>query len=339
MPVPVVDEVWLARDVRRTLDLTSEPSLTFLARGEYSLNFLLLETPQPLVVRVITGSQIGLSLADQVRYEARALQVLEASGRTPRLWAMQPEASEPGMPYLVESYLPGRPLDYATDLEAAARCMATIHQLPVPDDHGLQMHEHPGPSILRESREWAAAYLEWPEASSQSRMALQHAFEIVERDSQEAEAIFDRPDLVIVNYDLNTHNFIVDPSDQSVSLVDWEKARIAPAVQDLAHFLLPTTTLWRTDTACLLTPQQETMFLDTYLAIRSHLDQWLFTAQLAQMRRLIALRAVSWCSWAVVTAAQGGRAISNEETLERSRTYLEPAFLDEMFDTRNSANA
>ncbi|MDQ3547612.1 MAG: hypothetical protein M3439_02230, partial [Chloroflexota bacterium] len=53
--------------------------------------------------------------------------------------------------------------------------------------------------------------------------------------------------------------------------------------------------------------------------------------QLAMMRRLIALRAVTWRAWAVVGAAAGTRASVSDETLTCIRMYLAPAFLRSLF--------
>lgn len=331
MTAPEIDLNVLASEVHRVVGLDSEPSMRFLARGEHSINYLIEGTSEPLVIRCVTGSQIGLPLDEQVRYESRALGLLETSARTPRFIAAQPDTRELPFPFLVESYFAGGPLDYANDLEGAAHCVADIHQVAVPPDHGLQVHRDPGPSIVTESRGWAEPYLSWSDGPRASQEALQRAFASVEADLEQAATIFAEPDLVFVNYDLNTHNFIVHPADRFVALVDWEKARVAPAVQDLAHFLLPTTTLWRVATATQLAQEQEMRFLDTYLATRPHLDRERFMAQLEQMKRLIALRAVSWCSWAVVTIDAGTRAIANVETIERSRMYLDPAFLDRLF--------
>ena len=333
MTAPEINRNVLAREVQRIVGPDVASTMRFLARGEYSINYLTGTPEELLVVRIVTGSQIGLSLPEQVLYESRALNLLEDSGRTPRVVAVQPDSSELPFPFFIESYLPGTPLDYATDLDASACCIADIHQVAVPVEHGLQVHRDPGPSILEESRTWAEEYLNWAEGPRASRAALRRAFAVIEADLAQAAAIFAEPDLVFVNYDLNTHNFIVRPDDCFVSLVDWEKARVAPAVQDLAHFLLPTTTLWRTSTATRLTPAQEARYLNTYLAARPHLDRDRFMLQLAQMRRLIALRAVSWCSWAVFAAAAGTRVIANVETIKRIQMYLEPAFLNRLFDT------
>lgn len=303
----------------------------FLARGEYSLNYHLPFVTGDAVLRLVTGSQIGLALPDQVVYEARALKLLAPSGRTPRLLAVEPQPEALPYPFLTETFLPGRPLDYATDLVGAAACVADIHAVPVTADHGLQLHDRPGPSIYAESRAWATKYLGWDGAATASRAELHRAFEAVERDLAASDDLFREPDLVFVNYDLNTHNFVVH--DGQVALLDWEKARVAPAVQDLAHFLLPTTTLWRAATATRLTAAQRDGFIDAYLACRPAPDRTRFLQQLAAMERMIALRAVSWCAWALHAAATGERAISNRETLDASAGYLQPDFLADLFGT------
>ena len=145
----------------------------------------------------------------------------------------------------------------------------------------------------------------------------------------EREDLFTGDDLAIVNYDLNTHNFVVE--NGAAKLLDWEKARIAPRTQDLAHFLLPTTTLWRDDTATLLSEEQEREFVEEYLRHAPAPDRRRFDTQLEAMRTIVSLRAVSWCAWALQETAQSTRPITNEETLNKSRQYLEPEFLDRLF--------
>jgi len=118
----------------------------------------------------------------------------------------------------------------------------------------------------------------------------------------------------------------------SAKLLDWEKARIAPRTQDLAHFLLPTTTLWRDDTAALLSEAQEREFVEAYLERNPVEDMARFQEQLEGMKTIVSLRAVSWCAWALQETAGAGRPIANEETLNKSRRYLEPDFLEHLFE-------
>ncbi len=318
-----------AKEVREYLSrrLENPPApdaVSFLARGEYSLNFLVQSRS---VARLVTGTQIGLPLAEQATYEHRALELLAPSGVTPRPYLVDPEPDGLPYPLILEQYLPGQPLNYATDLTAAARCIAAIHNLGVPEDHRLQVHPDPAPAILQESRELAGPYLEWDGASKDSKEALRAGFKRIEQFLKQDDLFTD--DLAIVNYDLNTHNFVVEHGE--AKLLDWEKARIAPRTQDLAHFLLPTTTLWRDDTASLLSEEQERTFIEEYLEHAPVLDSERFHTQLEAMQTIVSLRAVSWCAWALQETARSTRPITNEETLNKSRQYLEPEFLERLF--------
>lgn len=299
--------------------------VSFLARGEYSLNY----RSDGLVARLVTGSQIWLPLAEQAVYEYRALELLAASGVTPVPYHVDPAPSGLPYPVIVEEYLPGRPLDYSTDLAAAARCVAEIHELGVPDKHHLQLHPDPAPSVLSESRQLVEPYMEWDEAPEGSKRALRGAFGKVEGYLEE-ENLFSEEDLAIVNYDLNTHNFVVDRTG-GAKLLDWEKARVAPRTEDVAHFLIPTTTLWRGESAALLSEDQEEEFIETYLSHSRIPDKDRFMAQLSAMRVMISLRAVSWCAWALQETERESRPITNEETINKCRTYLEPDFLENLF--------
>ena len=302
----------------------------FLATGEYSLNYLVRGEPD-LVARLVTGTQMGLPLEEQAPYEHHALELLARSGVTPKPYLVDPNPEGLPYPLILEEYLPGRPLDYATDLPAAARCVAAVHALGVPGDHRLQVHPDPAPAILEESRGLAEPYLSWDGASEASKTALLRGFARIE-GFLEREDLFVGDDLAIVNYDLNTHNFVVDEARGAAKLLDWEKARIAPRTQDLAHFLLPTTTLWRDDTAALLSGEQEREFVGAYLERSPAGDGARFHEQLEAMKTIVSLRAVSWCAWAVQETARAGRPIANEETLNRSRRYLEPEFLAALFE-------
>jgi hypothetical protein len=302
----------------------------FVARGPYSLDYVFDSPAGPCLARLVTGSQLGLSLPAQARYEARALALLEPSGRAPRLVALEPEPLGLPCPLLVETHLPGRPLNYASDMAAAARCVADVHALGVPREHALLDERDPGRAIVAEARDWAAPYLGWHDAPPASLRVLRAAFASIERDLPAYDGLIEPADLAIVNYNLNTHNFSVD-EDGLASLVVWEKARVAPAAQDLAHFLLPTTTLWRDATSTWLAPEQEQAMLEIYLAARSEVSRQRFLPQLAWLKRLVALRAVTWCAWVLATAEARPLTQGHDETLIKCAMYLEPDFLAGLF--------
>jgi hypothetical protein len=318
------------RGLDGAVSFPGEPEVVFLARGEYSLNYRVVGGSGPdLVARLVTGTQMGLSLGEQALYEHAALGLVAPSGVTPEPHLVDPDPEGLPYPLILEKFLPGRPLDYATDLVPAGRCIARIHDLGIPSGYALQVHPDPAPAILEESRGLAAPYLEWDGAAEASKAGLERGFRRIE-GFLGRKGIFTGDDLAIVNYDLNTHNFVVG-GDGTAKLLDWEKARIAPRAQDLAHFLLPTTTLWRDDTAALLSEEGERAFLDAYLEHGSVEDEGRFLEGLEAMKTIVSLRAVSWCAWALQETAQRSRPITNEETLRKSRAYLEPEFLETLF--------
>ena len=117
--------------------------------------------------------------------------------------------------------------------------------------------------------------------------------------------------------------------DGAARLLDWEKARISPGVEDLAHFLLPTTTLWRDETATRLSREQEREFVDEYAGRAGVSGRERFERQLEVASLAIALRAVSWCAWAQQAHFRKERAAS-EEMLDKAEKYLKPEFLREL---------
>ena len=103
-----------------------------LAQGEYNLNYLIRQNDNAWVFRVNIGTQIQRD--DQIRYEYRALRLLENSGVTPRPFYVDDSRAHLDYGVLLMEYLPGGKLDYRRDLETAARLFARIHATPVPEN-------------------------------------------------------------------------------------------------------------------------------------------------------------------------------------------------------------
>ena len=112
---------------------------TPLAQGEYNVNYAFVHplTKRKLVLRVNCGSQMHLD--NQIEYEANALNLLSKSGRTPAVYYVDGSKEAPGNGVLVMDYIPGDSLDYRMEehLAGAAECLADIHSVSMPADHGL----------------------------------------------------------------------------------------------------------------------------------------------------------------------------------------------------------
>lgn len=91
---------------------------------------------------------------------------------------------------------------------------------------------------------------------------------------------------------MNSHNFLVD--GEAVRLVDWEKAVNGTRYLDLAHFLAPTTTMWKRGIR--LSADQRERFFATYAdECADSLDGEQLAAGTAVVEPFVILRALSWC--------------------------------------------
>ena len=293
-----------------------------LGQGEYNLNYTFAHpvTGQKLVLRINTGSQMHLD--DQIGYEYAALQALAPCGRTPRPFCCWPERS-----VLVMEWLPGRALDYTTDLDIAAQILADIHCAPVPENCPLLRPRYPALAIYEECLEMVRHYFEWPEADSEV-CGLLHQL-VDEIGNLPLNGPSDAP-VCMVNTELNSGNFLIDTAGHS-HLVDWEKPLLSEPAQDLGHFLAPTTTFWKTDV--ILTPEQVKDFAADYVAaVGRRMDCSSLSKRLPLYFTVTCLRGVTWCAMAYREYCQPGRQLRNEDTFRKLKAYLDPAFLQNILE-------
>lgn len=289
------------------------PEVSFLAAGEYNQNFLVRAGKEQLVFRINHGSQLGL--ADQIGYEFKALRCVAPSGVTPRPLRVHSDPHPFGGGVLLMRYLPGSPLVYERDWERAAKIFARIHALPPCQD--LLTQEDPVEAIASES---LALIRRYPEhALTRQRDTLLDYHARIVRLGEENRLFFAADRLCVVNTEVNSGNFLVAP--ETAYLVDWEKAVLSSRHQDLAHFLAPTTTLWKTET--LFTSEQKTDFLRAY---RRHLPDPPPLEELQHlcrvMEQVIILRGLSWCFMAHHEYAHAAKSLTDERTRTRIDLYM-----------------
>ena len=294
------------------------PALHLLGQGEYNRNWVFCHpvTGHKLVLRQSTASQ--MHLRDQIGYEFDALRLLEASGRTPKPVFVDRQAG-----FLVEEYLPGRPLDYRRDLRAAARCLARIHAVPVLRHSTLLGPPDPVGAIRAECGELAKHYLDCPIADAQVCTQLRFLLNAAQQ-TDEREA---RLPGCILNTELNSGNFLVNGADGPTYLVDWEKPILGECAQDLGHFLAPTTTFWKTDV--LLSKEEKLQFLRDYHGFsEQNLPFDALVRRTQTYERINCLRGLCWCAMAWVEYQGPDRPIRNGSTYEKICAYLSPGFLE-----------
>ena len=305
------------------LGIPSGAALQFsvLGQGEYNLNYAFAHpmTGEKLVLRINTGSQ--MHLVDQIGYEFAALQTLAPSGRTPK-----PVHCYPEQRMLVMEWLPGRALQYETDLPIAAQILADIHCTPVPENCGLLQPAHPAQAIFEECLEMVQHYFDWeladPVVCGLLRQLIEEIGKLPLTEDSAAPSC-------MVNTELNSGNFLID--GENSHLVDWEKPLLSEPAQDLGHFLAPTTTFWKTDV--ILTPQQVKDFTDDYIAaVAGRMDCTTLPQRLPLFFTVTCLRGVTWCAMAYREYCQPGRELRNEDTFRKLQAYLEPQFLQNLLD-------
>lgn len=300
----------------------------FLAAGEYNENYLLTTATDRLLFRINHGTQLGLS--DQITYEFSVLQAVYPSGVTPRpLRVRSQDAAFPTGVMLME-FLPGSPLDYKRDWREAARLLAAVHRLPAVG--GLLRQESPVADLVGESRSLLDRYPDHPGRGTGS-LLREYAHRIEELGAgTDADLASERP--CIVNTELNAGNFIAPPAGTEngrLKLVDWEKAVISARYQDLGHFLVPTTTLWKTGFR--FTEAERRAFLEEYhAAANPGVDLDTLDRRTLVLEAAIVLRALSWCTMAYIEYTDTARELRNEETFATIVSYLDGAesFIEEV---------
>jgi aminoglycoside phosphotransferase (APT) family kinase protein len=138
----------------------------------------------------------------------------------------------------------------------------------------------------------------------------------------------------IVNTEVNSNNFIIDDKFNLAYLVDWEKPLITTPLQDLSHFMVPTTTLWKTN--FIFNQGEEEEFLHHYLKARGMDSQYHeVKSALELFNEFSAMRGISWSAMAWVEYQNTEREIKNQDTFETMDSYLKIDFLEMLFPDLN----
>ena len=307
-------------------------SVTPLAQGEYNLNYLMssLDDSAELVFRVNIGTQIDRD--DQITYEYRALQLLQSSGFTPRPHFVDDSRETFDRGILIMEYLPGDPLDYKVDLDAAARLLSGIHQTEVDEsDNHLIREDAPLTLIYKECRQLLDRYFQSELADPGIRDYLRQVIDWA--DEMRAGEMFYRQDPwpCIVNTEVNSGNFIVNRSRGTIHLVDWEMPRWGDPSQDICHFYSPLTTLWKTKYR--MSRAEKRHFVDTYREsiaarhLRDTLDE-----RIRLREPFVCLRGISWSAMGWVAYQTDFVGMKNPDTWHTLQRYMDLEFIRSIFD-------
>ena len=304
--------------------------VTSLAQGEYNMNYLVHQGDAAWVLRVNVGTQIERD--DQILYEYRALKLLESTGVTPHPYYVDDSREFLDHGVLLMEYLPGEALRYQRDLEAAARLFARIHAQPVaPADNHLIREERPLSMTYEECSRLLPVYLESDLADPPLRDYLRDVLDWAQEARTRETFFVSDPWPCIINTEVNSGNFIANRAKGTLHLVDWEKPLWGDPSQDLSHFGVPTTTLWKTDYR--LSAADKRAFLNAYRAAipDAHLRDTI--EERVRLRDPFnCLRGISWSAMAWVTYQSGEHALQNQDTLLKVSAYMDLDFVRGLFD-------
>lgn len=310
----------------------AEFSIHPLGQGEYNMNFLVQQGETAWVLRVNTGSQIGLTLAEQIAYEYKTLKLLEPIDVSPAPYFI--DNSLKLLPYgvLGMSYLPGDKLDYKRDLVEAARLMARYNQIIVPTENNHLIHEvQPLTLTYQRCVRMMDVYLNSELADPDFRSYLKEVRDWADQARHKETFYQEDPWNCIINTEVNNTNWIVDRKNDTLHLTDWEKPLWGDPSQDLSHFRVPTTTLWKTEYR--MSYKDKKAMMDAY---KNSIEDPHLADTIEERTRLRdpfnCLRGVSWCAMAWVQYQQGDHLLKNPDTYRKLSMYVDIDFVRGIFD-------
>lgn len=291
-------------------------NIELLGAGEYNINFTFSDDESiKKVLRINVKSQMDLE--NQIEYEYETLQLLKNSGVTPKPYDLVTNTTLLPYKYLTMEFLNGRALDYRADMDIAAYLLSKVHNTEF-GENNLIHASNPFALMYEECENMSNKYLSWDKAdkkvSEYVRKFLSKCEELIPNDYE-----IDSP--CIINTELNSGNFLIGKSKEDSFVIDWEKALIGECEQDLAHFLAPTTTFWKTD--IILTKEEIDSFLEQYSQHRDY-DKERFERYLI----FNCLRGVTWCSMAYREYSESTKLLMDEFTFNKISSYVSYEFLE-----------
>jgi len=302
------------------LGADDQATLRFLARGVYHENYVLSTAQSKYLVRVNLSSQLGLSHDAQARYEFNTLRDVAASSVTPKPIALIPRESESDKAILIEEFIYGREFQHDVDLNAAAKSLAKIHR-SVPSFNSAMERLDARDALRDDGNKWLLIAEQLGCDGATMRLLKTLSASLVNETESKWHGI--------VHTDLTRSNFIVNTR---CCLVDWECARFAGVEWDLAHFVAPTTTMWRADQSHRLSAAEIEDFLTAYADASGIREKELLGQLVKKTLPFIYFRCFAWCAG---THARHERALMPplaEHDANRLLDYLRPEFIEPFFD-------
>lgn len=262
-----------------------------------------------VLLRVPRQSQWALEAGENLAYQATCFERVSASGRGPKLFGVIAPSPEIPLGALAVERIAGRPPRLPEDLPALAEAMARVHALPLPPAAArppLADHRDPVGGALAEI-EAQAAFLPQAGLDGDSRAALEAELAWARDFAARVAAESPRQPRSLVLTDTHPGNFLIT-SDGLAVIVDLEKALYGAPGIDLAHATVYSSTTWDPDSRAVLSREEVAGFYRRYLEIVGTEAAPALAPWLLALRRLLVLRALTWCAkWRVQHARQEDR--------------------------------
>ncbi|MGX7112000.1 TIGR04282 family arsenosugar biosynthesis glycosyltransferase [Gemella cuniculi] len=298
---------------------TGYKNIKLLGAGEYNINFTFNDNynSEKKVLRINMKSQMQLS--NQIEYEYETLKLLEKSGVTPKVYELITETNYLPYKYLTMEFLKGRALDYNKDMNIASFLLSSVHNTKF-EENNLIKAENPFQLMYDECESMAQKYLNWVKCDKKVAIFIEKFLNICKNLIPEKYEI-NNP--CIINTELNSGNFIIGNGKEDSYVIDWEKAIIGECEQDLAHFLAPTTSFWKTDK--IFNEEEISLFLEDYSKYRKF-DRKRFNRYLV----FNCLRGITWCSMAYVEYSKSEKMLMDNFTFGKISSYISYEFLEKI---------
>ena len=253
-----------------------------------------------LLLRVPRQSQMALTAAQNLAYQAACFRRMAPSGHTPALHGTIAPTADIPMGALVVEEITGDTIAFPEGLNAAASALAAIHALPVPPPADRPPLNDPADPVAATLEEVLAQGRNLASPLAPVSTAGRHAIEAEIAAIRERAAALLPPVKTLISFDAHPGNFIVEKATGRAVLVDLEKGRYGGAGFDLAHATLYTSTTWDVATYSELSVDQVAGFYAAWLdAVPADLAEAM-QPWLLPMRRIMWLWSVTWCAkWAV----------------------------------------
>ena len=312
----------LCNNLYKKLNLQENFNISFLAQGEYNINYKIEDSKNKYVFRINTASQLNLD--NQIEYEFNALKILKESTVTPKPLYVDGTKEFFNFGILIMEFLNGVPLNYSTDLHKATDIFSKIHTLDIPKNSGLIVETNIMSDRISESSWLLKDFFN----SSISNLDLKRFFHNYlnwcEKNKFLEKYFINNDLLVINNTEVNSHNFIIGENSY---LIDWEKPVISHPCQDLTQFLADTTTLWRSN--YLINSKDKDDFLKLYCS-KTNFNFEDIKESINLYNPYLYLRALSWCAMALVKYQTEEKLIRNDEIFNKIQQYLNKDFINNL---------